>query len=442
MQRLGLLLNTRKTGSSNSKAIGQIKESRIYDADNLFAGNTADTMAPDDIFGECEALTRSARANTHFAGDDETLVLEMRWPGAREIRHWSDSFRNRVDTLYRQRSLWTGLRNCALFEHLDDRAVRHISNYCQFETHGSFDWTHRYQRERIADQGGKHIIDCEDIIAGQDHYLDDVMLIHSGFVRMSETFERSEKTLGYAGPGDVIGLEELKDSAGSGNPPRLRHSLRAAGYAGLIRIPARIVEKYVLDTEGPPQTAKVNPAKTSTPDSWLNFTIDNRFINGTQAMVINLDRCVNCDDCVRACAATHDNISRFVRQGPSHRNLMIAHACMHCVDPVCLTDCPTGAIHRDAKTGNVIINDATCIGCATCASACPYDNIRMEEVRNADGAFHIDSGGVHISRATKCDFCTGQRNGPACQQACPHNALVRVDMRDARAVTEWLEYTL
>ncbi len=120
------LLNTQKPGS------------QIHDVDSLVAENPANAMGPDDIFGECEALTRSPRANTHFAGDDGTLVLEMRWPGAREIRHWSDSFRNRIDALYRERSLWTGLRNCALFEHLSDRTVRHISDHCLFETYGTF----------------------------------------------------------------------------------------------------------------------------------------------------------------------------------------------------------------------------------------------------------------------------------------------------------------
>jgi len=441
IRRLGSLLSTPKSGSSNSKATGQRNTSRISDIEPLIAGDLADRIGPNDIFGECEALTSSARANTHLAGDDETLILELRWPGAREIRHWSDNFRQLVDTRYRQRSLWIALRSSALFEHLDDSALRSIANYCLFETYGALDWTHRYQRERTADHGGTHIAAQEDIIAEQNHYLDDIILIHSGFVRMSKTFERSEKTLGYGSPGDVIGLEELKDSAGSGVPLHLRHSVRATGYADIIRIPARIVEKYVLETASSAQAGKIIPAANSTSESWLNFTIDNRFINGTQAMMIDLNRCVNCDECIRACAATHDNIPRFVRQGPSHQNLMITHACMHCADPVCLTDCPTGAIHRDAKSGNVIINDATCIGCATCANACPYDNIRMEEVRNADGAFHIDSDGVHIARATKCDFCTGLRNGPACQQACPHNALIRVDMRDTRAITEWLDYT-
>ena len=63
-------------------------------------------------------------------------------------------------------------------------------------------------------------------------------------------------------------------------------------------------------------------------------------------------------------------------------NAMIASACMHCTDPVCLIGCPTGAIHRAEDSGTVVIDDNTCIGCATCASNCPYDNIRMVEIRD------------------------------------------------------------
>ncbi len=32
-------------------------------------------------------------------------------------------------------------------------------------------------------------------------------------------------------------------------------------------------------------------------------------------------------------------------------------------------------------------------------------------------------------QATKCDLCIDQLGGPACQRACPHDALQRVDMQ-------------
>jgi Fe-S-cluster-containing dehydrogenase component len=172
----------------------------------------------------------------------------------------------------------------------------------------------------------------------------------------------------------------------------------------------------------------------------LDFLSDHRFLNGTQTMLINMDRCTRCDDCVRACATTHDNNPRFVRQGPTHDGIMVAHACMHCVDPVCMIDCPTGAIGRDEESGTVRINDRTCIGCSTCANSCPYEAIRMVEIRDAGGAFLVDERAQQpILKATKCDFCAGQLTGPACQHACPHDALVRLDMSDLPALAEWID---
>jgi Fe-S-cluster-containing dehydrogenase component len=171
----------------------------------------------------------------------------------------------------------------------------------------------------------------------------------------------------------------------------------------------------------------------------LEFLVEHRFINGTATMLMDLDRCVRCDECVLACARAHDNNPRFNRHGPRHDHYMVANACMHCVDPVCMIGCPTGAIHRASPGGQVMINDLTCIGCATCANSCPYDNIRMVEVRDGNGAFIRDTvTNAPIAKAAKCDLCLDQPGGPSCERACPRDALKRVDMRDMTDLSRWL----
>jgi Fe-S-cluster-containing dehydrogenase component len=118
---------------------------------------------------------------------------------------------------------------------------------------------------------------------------------------------------------------------------------------------------------------------------------------------------------------------------------MVANACMHCEDPVCMLGCPTGAIHRSAQGGQVVINDDSCIGCTSCANNCPYDNIRMVEIRDAKGDFILDEvAGTTVMKATKCDLCMEQPGGPACQRACPHDALVRMNMRHRETLSRWL----
>ena len=94
---------------------------------------------------------------------------------------------------------------------------------------------------------------------------------------------------------------------------------------------------------------------------------------------------------------------------------------------------------RSSAGGQVAINDSTCIGCATCANSCPYDNIRMVEARDSNGALIRDTATkAPIFKATKCDLCLDQLGGPACQRACPHDALERVDMQNLPDLGRWL----
>ena len=121
-----------------------------------------------------------------------------------------------------------------------------------------------------------------------------------------------------------------------------------------------------------------------------------------------------------------------------HGKYLVINACMHCTDPVCMIGCPTGAIHRSPGEGQVVINDATCIGCAVCATSCPYNNIRMVEIRDEQGSFIYDDQSKALMQATKCDLCVDQLGGPACQRACPHDALRRINMQDLSGNWDWL----
>ena len=63
-------------------------------------------------------------------------------------------------------------------------------------------------------------------------------------------------------------------------------------------------------------------------------------------------------------------------------------------------------------------DEATCIGCSACAKNCPYDAIRMVEIRDARGDLLLDQNtNKPIAKATKCDLCIDQLGGPACQRA-------------------------
>ncbi len=404
------------------------------------------SIEQNNMFGEIAALTRSVRTATIFADEDSEL-LEIRWQGLRDIRNRDKWFRAFIDDRYRERAMLRQLQSLPLFAHMPEDTLAEICQQTRYETFGDFEWNRTFKKADARDS--ESVIDNEPVIAQQGHYPNDLIVIASGFGRVSEMLDRKERTVDYLDRHDVFGLEEIVANwRGDDHVPYVR-SLRAIGYVDILLIPSALIERHLLPNIPEDQLPNLvvddeNPWEQRSHEgrmdqNLIDFLINNRTINGTQTMMVNTDRCVNCDDCVRACAAAHDNNPRFVRHGPSEGNLMVANACMHCVDPVCLIGCPTGAIGRHQITGNVIINDLSCIGCGTCAASCPYDNIRMVEIRDQNGDFIVDRATyAPIVKATKCDLCQDQLTGPACQLACPHDALVRIDMRDHKSVVEWL----
>ena len=73
-------------------------------------------------------------------------------------------------------------------------------------------------------------------------------------------------------------------------------------------------------------------------------------------------------------------------------------------------------------------------------NSCPYNNIQMVEINENKGRKMIDqNSGDPIVKATKCDLCAEQLGGPACQRACPHDALVRIDLTNDNEIIGWTQ---
>ena len=101
----------------------------------------------------------------------------------------------------------------------------------------------------------------------------------------------------------------------------------------------------------------------------------NGLMEAQSLLVLDLERCTRCDQCVRACADAHDGVSRLVREGLRFDKYLVATSCRQCRDPLCMVGCPVGSIRR-RNSLEVIIED-WCIGCGLCANNCPYGNINL-----------------------------------------------------------------
>lgn len=389
---------------------------------------TSVALQPGSVFGEIAALGRVQRKATVYA-QRRARLLEIRWQGLRELRKYDEGWRKLIDTSYRENQLKRSLQQHAMLAHLGDDALQELADCTLFETYGSFEWFQAFRRRQADTQ---HPEADEFVIAREGEYADGLLLVSAGFARVSIGVGNGRRTLTYLKEGDYFGLDELYTGWKAGHALPLETTLSALGYLDVLRVPLQVLERLVFPhIEAPAQRFADFAARPLESDALLEWAVDQRFINGTQTMLIDTDRCVRCDDCVRACAATHGGNPRFVRQGRTHGRYLVANACMHCTDPVCMIGCPTGAIHRSQAGGSVVINDQTCIGCGTCANSCPYDNIRLVEISDTEGRPVLDPATqMPIMKATKCDLCAEQPTGPACVRACPHGALERVDFRE------------
>lgn len=434
--------------------VGEEGKVFLQDVPRVLQQHQTETMKPGELFGEIAALSRTPRGATVFADSEEVECLEIRWQGLRDIKKQNTTFDQYIDNRYRQYALQSYLRSFPLFKYVSDETLAAIMAETQLLTFGKYEWSGEFKRS--TEKGFASLMASESVIAQEGDYPNGLILVRAGFARLSRRYGAGEKTLSYLGAGSIYGWDEIAHNwrSSSGTVP-LQFTLRAMGYTHVLLIPTAVVEEKVLPTI--PKERLPAPVVAATERSYksrknsgngfaaekigaelVEFLSENRFFNGTATMLIDLDHCTRCDDCVRACESTHDNSARFLRHGPSLGKLMVANACMHCADPVCMIGCPTGAIHRLELGGRVAINPTTCIGCQICFHQCPYEAIRMVEVRNRNGSLVLDNNNVPILKATKCDLCVEQLAGPACQRACPHGALVRMEMSDLDALADWL----
>jgi len=286
---------------------------------------------------------------------------------------------------------------------------------------------------------------------------DDIFIIRSGSMVVEKMIGGKPVFLSYVPAGSYVGEMAVVDGGAR------TATVRAAVKSDVIRIPGEAFRPLLEAKpalrgklrEEMASRSQLNNFIESKKDSFegvvdmytgvANFLVDNGLGEATDVLLIDEKLCVGCDNCEKACADSHDGLSRLDREaGRTYAHLHVPTSCRHCEHPHCMADCPPNAIHR-GPTGEVYIDD-TCIGCGNCQRNCPYGVIRMDKVPPkrpwliswmlfGQGPGPGEPSGLwkkkHADpqapkKAIKCDMCAGQAGGPACVRACPTGAAIRV----------------
>jgi len=310
----------------------------------------------------------------------------------------------------------------------------------------------------------------ELLLAEGDRQDNDIYVIRRGSMIVEKTVSGRPVFLSYLPAGSYVGEMRLIDGL-----PRSAN-VRAAIRSEVIRLPG---EAFLRLMERKPELlakARADMAARRDVNAFIEsrkeffssvvdmysqtarFLVDNGIGEATDVLLIDETLCVGCDNCEKACADSHDGLSRLDREaGRTYAHLHVPTSCRHCEHPHCMADCPPNAIRR-GPDGEVFIDD-TCIGCGNCQRNCPYGVIRMDAAppekpsllqwllfgkgpgpgepgkawRKRHGA------GEQPKKAIKCDMCSGIDGGPACVRACPTGAAIRVAPEEFLTVSRLAE---
>jgi Fe-S-cluster-containing dehydrogenase component len=168
------------------------------------------------------------------------------------------------------------------------------------------------------------------------------------------------------------------------------------------------------------------------------------------AMLVDIDKCIGCGNCVRACSEENKVPDGFFRtwveryqvgdwrsehptvdspaggmngfpddRAAVGKNFFVPKLCNHCETSPCVQVCPVGATFV-SPDGVVLVDQEYCLGCRYCVQACPY------------GCRFINPT---TQTADKCTFCYHRITKgltTACCETCPTGARQFADLKNPR----------
>ncbi|WP_445948164.1 cyclic nucleotide-binding domain-containing protein [Sphingorhabdus sp.] len=382
------------------------------------------------IFGEVGLISGRRRGATIRAGED-SICVEISRTAALKLQSSVPAAKRAIERIATERQLLqlfgSGLVSSDLTEVLDNSEIQTVSAGKPVITEG--------------DEG------------------DDIFIIRQGSMIVERKIAGKQVFISYLPAGSYVGEMAL-----IGNTRRTATvkaavkseviKLDGASFKALLEMKPELLARIKSDMASRQDLNAFMEAKKDSFSSVVdyysnvaNFLVENGMGEATDVLLIDETLCVGCDNCEKACADSHEGLSRLDREaGRTYAHLHVPTSCRHCEHPHCMADCPPNAIHR-GPDGEVFIDD-TCIGCGNCQRNCPYGVIRMEaEPPKKPGLLswmmlgmgpgpgepskkwsykNADPNVAKPKKAIKCDMCSGIDGGPACVRACPTGAAIRV----------------
>jgi Fe-S-cluster-containing dehydrogenase component len=166
-------------------------------------------------------------------------------------------------------------------------------------------------------------------------------------------------------------------------------------------------------------------------------------------MIIDIDKCIGCGNCVRACSNENGVLKGYCRtwveryevreqagnprvespqgaidgfppaQPTAAKRFFVPKLCNHCVDSPCVQVCPVGATFV-SPDGVVLVDQSYCLGCRYCVQACPY------------GCRYLHPETETVDKCTLCYHRITKGLTTACCENCPTGARQLADFKNPK----------
>ena len=289
-----------------------------------------------DYFGELALLGRGERKASVKSRTDSHM-LELRKVHIDKNLRKHKQVKRRLEAIYTRNAILNFIQHSRYFRQLVEESKEMLVSNSKLDSYGK-----------------------DDVIASEGAPAQALYVVRSGFVRVSRGVEgeKGEEILAYLGPEDFFGDEEATKSAPYGatavavEPVECIVVPRTTVWSIYVKQPELFSEFRRYSTARSAQQSGLLQSKTSM--GFVRDVLEAGLGQARSALIINMESCVRCGNCVQACDDLH-GFSRIARRGKKmthrtslesakkHESLYFPTSCLQCATPECMVGCPTGA---------------------------------------------------------------------------------------------------